>query len=207
MVRQRSAKPFTPVRTRLVPPLNPKLPLMIKKHYKKSQIFTPYPIVSFLVKTCIGIAGKEALYVEPCFGDGRFINELIKRGAKNIVGNEIDVRLYKQVLYTWPNIPLYNENTLEYGEFSQWLSSEAQGANEIKNGSPAMVVIGNPPYSGISTNKGEWIMNKIEDYKYVAGKHFGERKHSLGDDYVKFIRYAEHYIELNKALIKWGVKE
>jgi len=26
--------------------------------------------------------------------------------------------------------------------------------------------MGNPPYSGISANKGEWITEKIEDYKY-----------------------------------------
>ncbi len=34
------------------------------------------------------------------------------------------------------------------------------------------IIIGNPPYSGISTNKGEWITAKIEDYKYIDGEHF-----------------------------------
>jgi len=61
-----------------------------------------------------------------------------------------------------------------------------------------MVVIGNPPYSGISTNNGEWISKKIEDYKYVNGEHFGERKHWLQDDYVKFFRLAESLIEKNE---------
>jgi predicted helicase len=37
----------------------------------------------------------------------------------------------------------------------------------------------------------------IEDYKYIEGKHFNERKHWLQDDYVKFIRYGQSFIEKN----------
>ncbi len=81
--------------------------------------------------------------------------------------------------------------------FSNWLSSEANEANHIKRDTPVMCVIGNPPYSGISSNNGKWISDLIEDYKYVDGVHFNERKHWLNDDYVKFIRYSQHYIEKN----------
>jgi len=81
--------------------------------------------------------------------------------------------------------------------FTQWLSREAKGANTIKRDMPIMCVIGNPPYSGISQNMGDWISDLIEDYKYVDGKHFGERKHWLHDDYVKFIRLSESLIEKN----------
>jgi len=56
-------------------------------------------------------------------------------------------------------------------------------------------VLGNPPYSGISENKGKWITGLIEDYKYVDGKHFGEKKHWLQDDYVKFIRFGQWKID------------
>ena len=79
--------------------------------------------------------------------------------------------------------------------FAEWLSTEAKEANFIKRDTPVMVVIGNPPYSGISSNMGKWINNLIEDYKYVDGEHFGERRHWLHDDYVKFIRYGQHYID------------
>ena len=79
--------------------------------------------------------------------------------------------------------------------FASWLSQEANEANAVKRDTPVMVVLGNPPYSGISSNMGGWISNLIEDYKYVNGEHFGERKHWLHDDYVKFIRYGEHFIE------------
>jgi len=81
--------------------------------------------------------------------------------------------------------------------FANWLSTEANEANHIKRDSPVMCVIGNPPYSGISSNNGEWISKLIEDYKYVDGVHFNERKHWLNDDYVKFLRYGQHFIEKN----------
>ena len=89
--------------------------------------------------------------------------------------------------------PHPDTNTL----FATWLSQEATEANEIKRDCPVMVVLGNPPYSGISTNKGEWITNLIDDYKYISGKYFNEKKHWLNDDYVKFVRYAEQFIEKN----------
>ena len=77
------------------------------------------------------------------------------------------------------------------------LSNEALEANRIKRDTPVMVVMGNPPYSAISVNKGEWINQQIEIYKYVNGEHFNERKHWLQDDYVKFLRYGEMMIEKN----------
>jgi predicted helicase len=98
---------------------------------------------------------------------------------------------------------VYLTNSLEESHpdtgtlFANWLSSEANEANHIKRDTPVMCVIGNPPYSGISSNNGEWISKLIEDYKYIDGEHFKERKHWLNDDYVKFIRYGQHFIEKN----------
>jgi predicted helicase len=101
-----------------------------------------------------------------------------------------------------PRLGVYLTNSLEEGErdvrdlfMAQWLTKEAREANTIKRQMPIMCVIGNPPYSGISHNMGKWITDLIEDYKYVDGVHFGERKHWLHDDYVKFIRLAESMIE------------
>lgn len=78
---------------------------------------------------------------------------------------------------------------------SSWLSTEANEANHVKRDTPVMVVLGNPPYSGISTNKSGWITNLIEDYKYVNSVHFAEKKHWLQDDYVKFIRFGQYFID------------
>jgi len=81
--------------------------------------------------------------------------------------------------------------------FANWLSAEASEANQIKRDAPVMIVAGNPPYSGVSSNNGEWISRLIEDYKYVENQHINEKKHWLNDDYVKFIRYGQHFIEKN----------
>lgn len=84
--------------------------------------------------------------------------------------------------------------------FASWLSNEASEANHIKRDTPVMCVIGNPPYSGESANKGEWIMNLMEDYKKEPGgnEKLKERNPKwINDDYVKFIRYGQHYIEKN----------
>ncbi|WP_313103268.1 type ISP restriction/modification enzyme [Empedobacter sp.] len=77
--------------------------------------------------------------------------------------------------------------------FSSWLSDESTQANAIKKDTPVMVVIGNPPYAVSSTNKGEWIQNLLVDYK----KNLNERKINLDDDYIKFIRYGQHFIDKN----------
>jgi len=92
------------------------------------------------------------------------------------------------------------EEIVEYKKtlFVDWLSTEANEAHRIKQDTPVMVVLGNPPYSGISVNTGKWISDKINDYKYIDGVHFNERKHWLNDDYVKFIRFGEYLIEKNE---------
>ncbi|MBB2145168.1 N-6 DNA methylase [Pedobacter sp. LMG 31464] len=84
--------------------------------------------------------------------------------------------------------------------FSSWLSDEADQANAIKRDAPVMVVMGNPPYSGESANKSEWIMNLMEDYKKEPGgkEKLKERNPKwINDDYVKFIRFGQHFIEKN----------
>lgn len=78
--------------------------------------------------------------------------------------------------------------------FAQWLSSEANEANRIKRDTPVMVMLGNPPYSVSSNNNGEWITSLVSDYK----KDLNERNiQPLSDDYIKFIRLGQHYIERN----------
>ena len=94
---------------------------------------------------------------------------------------------------------VYLTNSLEESNneprtlFAQWLSREATEANVIKRDCPVMVMIGNPPYSISSQNNGKWITNLIADYK----KDLNERKINIDDDYVKFIRLGQHYVEKN----------
>jgi predicted helicase len=83
--------------------------------------------------------------------------------------------------------------------FAQWLSNEATEAAKIKNNAPVMVILGNPPYSGESQNKGEWILHLMEDYKKepTGGRLQEKNPKWLNDDYAKFIRFGQHFIEKN----------
>jgi len=103
---------------------------------------------------------------------------------------------------------VYLTNSLEESHpdtgtlFAGWLSSEANEANRIKRDSPVMCIIGNPPYSGISSNNGDWISDLMDDYKREPGgkERLKERNPKMvNDDYVKFIRYAQYLIEKNNS--------
>ena len=110
---------------------------------------------------------------------------------------------------------LYLTNTLEMEELAQTelpgmvsLSEESHSAGKVKKEQPILVILGNPPYSGISANRGKWIDDllkkgytrsdgyKDNGYYQVDGKPLGERNPKwLQDDYVKFIRFAQWKID------------
>ena len=99
-------------------------------------------------------------------------------------------------------LEVYLTNTLEEAEeisrniYAQWISEEARAANKVKKDLPIMVVLGNPPYSYDSANKGDWIKNLVRDYYQCDGEPLGERNpKGLQDDYVKFIRFGQYRIE------------
>ncbi len=85
------------------------------------------------------------------------------------------------------------------------LADEAQAVNWVKGEQRFTVVVGNPPYSGHSANKGGWIRellrgqdgdSGIENYFEVDGSPLEERNPKwLNDDYVKFLRLAQFQIE------------
>lgn len=100
-------------------------------------------------------------------------------------------------------VKLYLTNTLEMEELSQTdlpgmasLSEESHLAGKVKKEQPILVILGNPPYSGHSSNIGEWISKEIRAYYQVDGKPLGEKNPKwLQDDYVKFLRFAQWKID------------
>lgn len=109
---------------------------------------------------------------------------------------------------------IYLTNSLEEAHsvqatlpFANFIAEEANAASDVKQEKPVMVILGNPPYSGHSENKGDWIRNLLRgqdslnqqstgNYFEVDGKPLGERNPKwLNDDYVKFIRFAQWRIE------------
>ncbi|MBX2866912.1 N-6 DNA methylase [Candidatus Kaiserbacteria bacterium] len=76
------------------------------------------------------------------------------------------------------------------------IAEESNRASEVKQEKPIMVVLGNPPYSGISQNK-HYTENDVYKIEPGGKQKLQERKHWLDDDYVKFIRFAEAMVEKN----------
>ncbi len=103
---------------------------------------------------------------------------------------------------------IYLNNSLEKSHphiqnmpFAYWLREEALSANEVKHDYPVMIVLGNPPYSGHSQNKDDWLNKLLDDYKKEPGttnKLNEKNPKCINDDYVKFIRYGQYLIEKNK---------
>ena len=85
--------------------------------------------------------------------------------------------------------------------FDDPLAAESVAANVVKKNTGINIVIGNPPYSGISQNNGEWITKMVNEYKVEPGgkQKLQERKNWLNDDYVKFMRLAQHFVERGGA--------
>ena len=105
---------------------------------------------------------------------------------------------------------LYLTNTLEMEELAQTefpgmasLSQESHLAGKVKKETPILVILGNPPYSGISANVNPWIdkllkedVDGLQSFYKVDGKPLGEKNPKwLQDDYVKFNRFAQWKID------------
>ncbi len=81
---------------------------------------------------------------------------------------------------------------------SHAITKEAEAAEIIKNKKPIMVVLGNPPYSGESQNP-HYRENDVYKYEPDSKQKLQERNPKwLNDDYVKFLRFAESFVEKNK---------
>lgn len=100
---------------------------------------------------------------------------------------------------------LYLTNTLDMEDLAQTeipglesLSEESHQAGIIKKHEPILVILGNPPYSGISSNINDWTeellktnLDGAQSYYEIDGKKLEEKKLWLQDDYVKFLRFAQ----------------
>jgi predicted helicase len=81
-------------------------------------------------------------------------------------------------------------------DFLPALAHEAVAVNDVKRNQRFTVVIGNPPYSLMSSNLGAEQRRLIDEYRFVDGVKIKERgalqlEKNLQDDYVKFIRVAQ----------------
>ena len=99
-------------------------------------------------------------------------------------------------------------------DFAKFITDESNAASKIKRDTPVMVVMGNPPYNEKSANKGDWIMDLMDDYKQEPGMvreqlRYDRKRNewvykntlkepnpkAINNDYCKFIRLGQKFVE------------
>jgi predicted helicase len=194
-------------------------PVTIKKELHKVQILDPATGTGTFLAKCVQLIsdrvkprapGKWSAYVEEDLLPRLHGFELLM-ASYAMCHMKLDMMLqqtgYKPSANP-PRLSVWLTNALEPAErqvqelFFQPLVEEARGASEVKRQTPIMCVIGNPPYSGESANKGDHIMTLMDAYKKEPGgkEKLKERNPKwINDDYVKFIRMAEDLIAKNPS--------
>jgi len=148
--------------------------------------YSPPEVVSCIVRGAHSILRRsfgssldDALVVDPCCGVGTFLRHIERetRYHPRMIGMEL-----MPAPFAIASCLLRSAQVLH----ADWLSQ-----TEIDTGGSMPVIIGNPPYSGHSSNPGK-LAEMMADYR----EGLNERNPKwLQDDYVKFIRMAQHQIE------------
>ncbi|MBN1200001.1 MAG: N-6 DNA methylase, partial [Bacteroidales bacterium] len=153
------------------------------------------------------------------YGDGGIPNLISGQVLKNFYAFELMMAPYaighikmsfllEELGYTMKDterFKLYLTNTLDMEDLAQThipglesLSEESHEAGKVKKEEPLLVIMGNPPYSGISANINKWTeellktnLDGAQSYYEIDGKKLEEKKLWLQDDYVKFLRFAQ----------------
>lgn len=185
--------------------------------------FTPYPVVSFIVRSIheilrdklgypLGLADETVNVLDPAAGTGVFLIAAARLAIdeiERIFGNEKACSFARSYILNnlygiEKEMSLHAVSCLKMAHYFQSLNLRLNAnerfhlywadALENKTGNVRFnVILGNPPYSGHSSNKGQWISEKIKDYYPPNEKNVKW----LQDDYVKFIRFAQFKIDEN----------
>lgn len=194
-------------------------PLTEKREVHRVQILDPATGTGTFLAKAVQLIADRIKGAAPGMWSGYVEQDLLPRlhGFELLMASyamchmKLDMQLSQSGYKPGPNPPrlsVWLTNALEPAErevrdlFFQPLAEEARGASEVKRQAPIMCVIGNPPYSGESANKGDHIMGLMEAYKKEPGgrEKLKERNPKwINDDYVKFIRMSEDLIARNPA--------
>ncbi|QDU77240.1 hypothetical protein Pan97_43050 [Bremerella volcania] len=173
--------------------------------------------------------------LEPAAGTGIFLIAALKQMHENIVSaarnrKSADTRWQKYVAEDLPGrmhafeiMPVAIEHLQSLlsqfledhgaakknlGPVSVYCGNALEAKVHAQLGSPATVVLGNPPYAAASTNTSAWIKQllrgktpenaNLRSYFEVDGLPLQEKKLWLHDDYVKFLRIAQWHMERAK---------
>lgn len=160
-----------------------------------------------------------ALYLDPSTGTGTFLREVVRHAHQEYSGAAADwsdyvdgalmpslhgleimipahiiaelnlvIELERTGYSTEGRMGVAPDFRVRNSLQEDWLSS----ALRDKGATLPLVVLGNPPYSVSSENRGAWISTLVEEYKRGVEER---NMQPLSDDYIKFIRLAQYYVE------------
>lgn len=149
-------------------------------------LYTPPEVVFCIVRGIDSILREsfrqtldDATVIDPCCGVGTFLRHIERHTSHRprMVGMDL-----------MPAPCAIARCLLRGAEIAQtnWLSD-----TRIDTGGRAPVILGNPPYSGHSSNAGK-IAGLMADYREDLDE---KNPKWLQDDYVKFVRMAQHHID------------
>jgi predicted helicase len=165
----------------------------------------------------LGIGDPNLTLLEPACGCGEFVSALLESVQRQpaadlanflprLIAIDISpVAIFLTKLRIAFNLQDYGlDVNANFPQPQLVLGNALAGPTEIAAlKQPIAVVIGNPPFSSLSTNEQPWIQTLIRGDKDNAGyfaideQQLGEKKTWLHDDYVKFMRLAQWCIEQN----------
>lgn len=88
---------------------------------------------------------------------------------------------------------------MEFIFMSEALAHEAQASNTAKANTPFTAIIGNPPYSRVSRNKGVLARSLVQPFKEAVPEERNQQP--LEDDYLKFLSLAFHYSSRSRSSV------
>jgi len=176
--------------------------------------YSPPAVVSYMVRGVESILAKrfgctiaDATVVDPCCGTGTFLREIENRVTSALPPCSGPETPSRGRLYGMELMPTACELAKRLLRRSKLLCADAlacvswsaigglppseQSTDSESCARAPLVVIGNPPYSGHSANTGR-MGSLVADYR--AGLQERNPKW-LQDDYVKFIRMAQHWVD------------
>jgi hypothetical protein len=170
--------------------------------------YTPAPILrwmvrgieTILVSTFAGDVGKQGVrFIDPACGSGAFLAGVLDQLRSSRLGDAATSLVGFDVL---PATCIVARTVLAR-QLAHGPSLRVECANPLLDGdalAPLVlgprgelpVILGNPPYANFGRqNRGAWIAGLLRDYK--AGLR--ERKLNLDDDFIKFFRWGQHWID------------
>lgn len=148
--------------------------------------YSPPAVVSYIVRGCesilrerFGCSLDDVVIFDPCCGVGTFLRYIARCTTyrPRMIGAELSPAACEIARRLLPGCDIRHADSLDEIDL-------------VTDGAP-LVILGNPPYSGHSSNAGK-IADLMRDYR----EGLTERNPKwLQDDYVKFIRMAQARVE------------